>query len=118
MINQRNCPNCGAPYDTNLNKCPYCNTSYYDMSALDLLNCEPFYLKIKTEMNGIPCYITQLVRPINELSMEISSDTVSCVDCSGTILQNYISSRNLTTTLAFQAVISNNYKNLCTIEMI
>lgn len=113
MINQRNCPNCGAPYDTNLNKCPYCNTSYYDMSALDLLNCEPFYLKIRTEINGMPCYITQLVRPTNELSMEISSDTVSCVGY-GSI----ISSRNLTTTLTFQAVISNNYKNLCTIEMI
>ena len=64
-------------------------------------------------MNGIPCYITQLVRPINELSMDISSDTVSCVGYG-----NIISSRNLTTTLTFQAVISNNYKNLCTIEMI
>ena len=113
MINQRNCPNCGAPYDTNLNKCPYCNTSYYDMSALDLSNCEPFYLKIKTEINGMPCYITQLVRPTNELSMEISSDTVSCVGY-GSIISN----RNLTTTLTFQAVTSNNYKNLCTIEMI
>lgn len=38
----KNCPNCGAPYDIQLNKCPYCGTSYFDLSALDLTNREPF----------------------------------------------------------------------------
>lgn len=56
----KNCPNCGAVYEPEKNKCPYCGTSYYDMSAL---NFEPFYLKIKTNMDGKPAYITQLVKP-------------------------------------------------------
>ena len=46
-MTQKNCLNCGAPYDINENKCPYCGTSYYDLSALDLSNNEPCYLKIK-----------------------------------------------------------------------
>lgn len=57
-MTQRNCPNCAAPYNIELNKCPYCGTSYYDLSALDLTAREPFYLKIKVYMNGKECYIT------------------------------------------------------------
>ena len=75
MLN-RNCPNCAAPYNIELNKCPYCGTSYYDLSALDFTTREPFYLKIKTEMNGMTCYITQLVCPRVDLSIDFSSETV------------------------------------------
>ena len=27
-MNQRNCPNCGAPYDAVSSTCPYCGTAY------------------------------------------------------------------------------------------
>ena len=43
----RNCPNCAAPYDVNLNKCPYCGTNYFDISCIDIDSFEPFYLKLK-----------------------------------------------------------------------
>ena len=43
----KNCPNCGAPYDTVLDKCPYCSTSYFDMSAMDINSQQPFYLKLR-----------------------------------------------------------------------
>lgn len=59
MKTQRNCPNCGAPYDINECKCPYCGTAYFDMSMIDFDSHEPFYLRIKTNGN----LITQLVRP-------------------------------------------------------
>jgi len=41
MSEKRNCPNCGAPYDVQLNKCPYCDTSYFDLSCLQIGD-EPF----------------------------------------------------------------------------
>ena len=44
--NYRNCPNCAAPYDVELNKCPYCGTSYFDLAAVQLMG-EPVSLKIK-----------------------------------------------------------------------
>ena len=65
------------PYQIDLNQCPYCGTSYFDMSAIDFTNGEPFYLKFKVNMGGYECYVTQLVRPRVE-SMEFSSDSVVC----------------------------------------
>jgi len=46
-MKQTNCPNCGAPYEAELNKCPYCGTSYFDLSFIDFDATEPFYIKIK-----------------------------------------------------------------------
>ena len=71
----KNCPNCGAVYEPEKNKCPYCGTSYYDMSALNFESSEPFYLKIKTNINGKPVYITQLVKPyLDRLSINFDAD--------------------------------------------
>ena len=73
-MSSRNCINCGAPFNIELNKCPYCGTSYFDMSCLDLDSGKPFALKIKTKINGKNCFITQMVRPLNNLSIEFSQD--------------------------------------------
>lgn len=116
-VSKRNCPNCAAPYDMNLNKCPYCGTSYYDLSTLDFTTYEPFYLKIKTKMNGMPCYITQLVRPKADLSMELSTENVDACDYLGAIICSYPTNQSLTTNISFEAVISPTHKNLCTIEI-
>ena len=112
-----NCPNCGAPYDIGLNKCPYCGTSYYDLSALDLTAREPFYLKIKTEMNGQPCYITQLVRPYADMSIEFSSETVEVQGLGCERICSFTRSHTMTTNISFEAVMSHTHKNLCTIEI-
>ena len=116
-MKQRNCPNCAAPYDIELNKCPYCSTSYYDLSALDFTSRDPFYLKIKIEMNGMPCYITQLVRPKADMSMEFSSDTVDVYGGFGERVCTLTRGYGLTTNISFEAVASPTHKNLCTIEV-
>lgn len=113
----RNCPNCGAPYETDLNKCPYCGTSYYDLSALDITAREPFYLKIKTKMNGHPCYITQLVKPRADMSIEMSSETVDVIGSSGNSICSFTKGMSLTTNLSFEAVTSDTHHDLCTIEI-
>lgn len=117
-MSKRNCPNCGAPYDISLNKCPYCNTSYYDLSALDLTAREPFYLKIKTEMNGQQYYITQLVRYNPDMTIEISNETVDCYSNFGYPICTYTRSYTMTTSISFEAVTSPVHKNLCTIEVV
>lgn len=118
-MQNRNCPNCGAPYDVGLNKCPYCGTSYYDLSALDLTAREPFYLKIKTEMNGAPCYITQLVRPRAEMVVELNCETVEAQNGfgNGNGVCSFVQGHTLTTNISFEAVTSPTHENLITIEM-
>lgn len=60
----RNCPNCGSPYDIGLNTCPYCGTSYFDMSCINFDERKPIYIKLKVNTDGNPMYITQKVIPI------------------------------------------------------
>ena len=115
-MTQRNCPNCAAPYDIELNKCPYCGTSYYDLSALDFSAREPFYLKIKVDMNGKPCYITQLVRPrTDNISMEFNSNIVEYRSGIGNMVTKVVRSNSLVTNLSFEAVVTDTHKNLYTI---
>lgn len=116
-MNQRNCPNCGAPYDIELNKCPYCGTSYYDLSALDIDAQEPFYLKIKSNINGMPCYITQLVRPMRDMNMEFGMDTTDVIGMGGSRLCSFVRNQTLTTNISFQAIPSGRNKELCIIEV-
>lgn len=106
-MRRRNCPNCGAPYDIYKNKCPYCGTSYYDMSAIDFESGEPFYLKIRTNMNGQQVYITQLVKPILN-TIEMSTDTVNCYDIIGREVASYISNKSLTTNISFMGIPDKN----------
>ena len=117
-MNQRNCPNCGAPYDVKLNKCPYCGTSYYDLSALDIDAQEPFYLKIKSNINGMPCYITQLVRPMRDMSMEWNMESTDVLGFGGSRSYSFVKNQTLTTNLRFQAIPSGANEELCTIEVI
>lgn len=73
-MKEKNCPNCGSPYNPLLNACPYCGTSYFDLTSLDLTNKQPVFLKIKTLFDNKPAELTLLVRP--ELSsIEINIDT-------------------------------------------
>ena len=80
MSEERNCPNCGAPYDVKLNKCPYCGTSYFDLSCLSINERTPFYLKIKDPATGV--IITQLCC-LDDLQIELGSDDCCIVDMVG-----------------------------------
>lgn len=106
-MRKRNCPNCGAPYEVDKNKCPYCSTSYYDMSAIDFESGEPFYLKIKTKWNGQDVYITQLVRPILN-TIEVTTDTTDYIGKYGEKLHSYVSNRELTTNVGFIGIPDKN----------
>lgn len=75
MSRKTNCPNCGAPYDPLLDRCPYCGTAYFDLSTIDFDSREPFYLKVKVRGHTI----TQLVTPD---TAEFNTE-VKYVECRG-----------------------------------
>lgn len=94
----KNCPNCGAPYDIDLNKCPYCGTSYFDMSAIDFENREPFYLKIK--INNM--IVTQLMRP-NDIVIEHENTYITGGHNDATIAV-YNTGSQIITNISFEAI--------------
>lgn len=103
-----NCLNCGAPFDVDKEKCSYCGTSYYDMSSLDINSDKPFMLKLKTTMNGTECHITQLVRVLPEMNIEVTSETVDVMGYGNVPILSCESNRSVTTNLMFQAVQRKN----------
>jgi hypothetical protein len=44
-VSNRNCINCGAPIEIETVKCPYCGTSYFDFTDIDL--GAPVILRLK-----------------------------------------------------------------------
>lgn len=84
----KNCINCGAPLESEVNKCPYCNTSYFDISAVDLSSHSPIYLKLK--MNGR--IITALVEVEPNTSITYSCDYVDVFDNGHQLTKLYLNS--------------------------
>ena len=114
-MTQRNCPNCGAPYDVELNKCPYCGTSYFDMSAIDMETHEPFFLKIRTQVGGAPAYITAKVVP-SLVTIEANADEEVAYGCGGAKMWSFIKDRNIDFGLKLRAVEDKG--TLCMVETI
>lgn len=71
MSNLRNCMNCGAPFDVKSDRCSYCGTSFFDLTAMDLSSEKPFMLKLKLGDQ----IITQLVVPMQEAEIVMNCDT-------------------------------------------
>ena len=115
-MNNRNCPNCGAPYEVDQNKCAYCGTSYFDMSAINFTDGEPFYLKFKMDFNGQECYVTQLVKPrIGGISFE--SESVDMVDACGRTILTTMVSKSVVTDIQFVAIQAPGSKELLTVQI-
>lgn len=115
-MSNKNCPNCGAPYDMEHNKCPYCGTYYFDMSCIDFTSDEPIYLKIKVPNGKQELYITQLVIPRID-SMEYSSDTTTAIDVYGTPIVTLRNSMQLNTNISFLAIPDRKSGSLCTVQV-
>ena len=98
-MKNHNCPNCGAPYDINEYKCPYCGTLYLDLSMIDFDNQIPFFLSIKK--NGM--MITQKVLP-QTAEFEMNEDTVYATSGYGNKLLSFHTNRNLETNIQFIAI--------------
>lgn len=71
----KNCCNCGAPLDPSKEKCEYCGTPYYDLSALCLSINRPVTLKIMIDFNGKPVTVTGLAM-LKDASLEMRSDNI------------------------------------------
>ena len=98
----RNCPNCGAPYDINVNTCPYCKTSYFDLTAIDIGCDEPFFLKLK--FNGA-VFTSKVV--VGETSIELHEDESCAFDAHGNKLSSIVASRNCDINVNFRSVADN-----------
>lgn len=103
MAENRNCPNCAAPYEVQLNKCPYCGTSYFDLTSIDFEGSKPIYLKIKLPQGTL----TQKCIPHCE-GIISKSETVYDYDHWGYVMRSYNPGCYLTTDVTFEGIPDND----------
>ena len=106
-MKQTNCPNCGAPYDAELNKCPYCGTNYFDLSFIDFDAIQPFYIKIKRtfkDKNGeYPGILTIRVLP-EIMEARIYQDDCCITGFGGTKIASFVTTSSAFLNLGFRSV--------------
>ena len=115
MSNLRNCINCGAPIELEIDKCPYCGTSYFDICNLVLDGQTPIALRFKTEVKGREAILTALVVGTGNCSLTTSCDHTD-VYGGGAYMGSYLTSMSTNLNLEFRAIPNHN-KQLLTMEV-
>lgn len=103
MKRKTHCPSCAAPLEIGEVKCPYCGTTYYDLSAIDFNSNEPIFLTIKKDN----MLITQKVKP-QTFSFESSCDEVFATDSLGHKVMALKTNMTLDTNITFTAIPDKN----------
>ena len=99
-MKNRNCPNCGAPYEINKYKCPYCGTLYLDLSMINFDEREPLFLTIKKD--GM--LLTQKVIPETATFESTSEDVYITGGLHNNRLACFTTGINIETNIQFIAV--------------
>ena len=94
-------------------------TAWQPQSQYVLLYYKNVYIKkpIKTKINGKNCFITQMVRPLNNLSIEVSQDYNEIYGGFGGAKMSYVCSQSAKTNLSLEAIMLPNQKEILRIEV-
>ena len=58
-----NCVNCGAAIDVDADKCPFCGTSYFDLTAVDFTSRSPVALRMRVPFGKDKATVSMLAIP-------------------------------------------------------
>lgn len=98
-MSRTNCINCGAAKDIDEIKCPFCGTTYFDMTAIDLDEGTPVALSVRKG----DFVFQMLARPELE-SISIEDETATALGQYGNPLVRIVNSRTVTAGLNFKAI--------------
>jgi len=82
-MSKTNCINCGAAKDTNEIKCPFCGTTYLDLTAIDFSSDDPVVCQfvlpdnIRIGNSNAKAVMSMLAKPcLEDMSMEKNTTTI------------------------------------------
>lgn len=106
-----NCVNCGAAIDIDEQKCPFCGTSYFDLTDIDFTASDPVALRLRLPYYGSKALVTMLARPRLE-EFSVNTDYVYAVGHAGERLASIPSSQSVNVGVSFDAVVKPNKEEL------
>lgn len=103
-MSKTNCINCGAAKDTDALKCPFCGTTYLDMTAIDFSSNEPVVCQFVMPYTQERVVLSMLAVPsLNKI--EQTCDTVNIYgDYNSQPLAIFKSNVNMDVDISFRAV--------------
>ena len=122
-MSKTNCINCGAAKDTSEIKCPFCGTTYLDLTAIDFSSGDPVVCEfvlpdnvtlVKDGVKG-KAIVSMLAIPRLE-QMTMSSNTTD-VYAGNFKLGSFVSSYDVSVGVSFKPVERNNNKELFSLRI-
>lgn len=122
-MSKTNCINCGAAKDTSEIKCPFCGTTYLDLTAIDFSSGNPvvcqFVLPVSCETVNSPHKLMRRGKTVMSMlaipQLEEISQTANRVDVFGGCgerIHSFIDSWDVNVGVSFKPVERKNSKTL------
>ena len=122
-MSKTNCINCGAAKDTSEIKCPFCGTTYLDLTAIDFASDDPvvcqFVLPNNIRLGDSDGRVIMSMLDVPKL--ENISMTANTVDVYGGDnpypLAHFTQSWDMNVGVSFMPVVKENSKTLCELRV-
>ena len=122
-MSKTNCINCGAAKDTSEIKCPFCGTTYLDLTAIDFSSGDPVVCQFVLPNNirlgdsdGRVIMSMLAVPQLEEISMAAKTVDVYGGD-NPYPLARFTQSWDMNVGVSFMPVVSKNSKTLCDLRI-
>lgn len=103
-MKDRNCPNCGAPYEITKIKCPYCNTTYLDVTDACFEDGTPMYLRVRTPyINEGATILMKCIPYLSHIEFH-NNETVDICGRNGIPIKQIATNREATMNMSFTAI--------------
>ena len=107
-MSKTNCINCGAAKDTSEIKCPFCGTTYLDMTAIDFSSDDPVVCQFVLPdcvHSGAPgkMVMSMLARPHLDTITQ-TTDTVDFYGDRGRLISRFTVGRNIDIGVSFSPI--------------
>lgn len=114
-MSKTNCINCGAAKDIDDIKCPFCGTTYLDMTAIDFTSDDPVVCQFVMPYCKGRTTVSMLARPRLD-NFEMQTETMDIVGPGGTPLAYVRTDTNINLGVSFRPVIRKDSNTLMEIK--